>query len=82
MYGYYIHDKLDMTLEFGSSLYDNIIDFDDFDLDEDELYSCFIENSLEMHYFVLTVKGNNLILNSTYGGQEEIINKKFNENLD
>ena len=39
------------------------------------LYRKFIRNA----QFILTVKGDFLILNSTYGGQEGIINKRFNK---
>lgn len=80
MYAYYVHNNLGFDHDINGAIYENTVDILDFNLDKNGLYSCYIENDVEFHHFILIVQNDLLTLISTYGGQEGIIHKKFNKN--
>jgi hypothetical protein len=46
---------------------------------EDGIYDCHIDNNFEMHYFVLLINKNKIILMQTYGGSNKITIKEFDK---
>ena len=79
LFAYFIHNKYSLPIHNYECVYDISIHLSYFKIEKDGLYSCFICNDTEMHHFILMVNGNNLTLLSTYGGQEGIINKRYNK---
>lgn len=84
LYSLYIHTLLDLPMsEDGCEcVYNNhitnIYDIPNI-LENNGIYSFYHANKTEFHNFILLVNENDLNLFSTYGGQKDIINVKFDK---
>ena len=78
IFAYYIHCKYNLPTLNYDPLYE--VETTKFDLDKNGIYSYFMSHKTELHHFVLFVNNDDVILMSTYGGQENIIKIKYNKN--
>ncbi len=80
MFAYYIHVKYGLPIMNCEAFYQ--LDAENgFDLNKNGIYSYLMCNDTEIHHFVLFVNDDNLIMRATYGGQENIIEIKYDKNV-
>jgi hypothetical protein len=79
MFAYYIHYIYNLPILNYDPLYE-VKQTSKFNLNKNGIYSYFMCHNTEMHHFVLFVDNDDLILISTYGGQEGIIKIKYDKN--
>ncbi len=79
MFAYYIHCKYNLPILNNDPLYE-VDQTTKFNLDKNGIYSYFMSHNTEMHHFVLFVNDDEIILMSTYGGQKNIIEIKYDKN--
>ena len=77
LFAYYFHNKFDLPILNYSCFYEQKQNIIDMNLDKNGIYSYFMSSDTEFHHFVLVVNNDDVILNSTYGGQTEFINIKY-----
>ena len=79
MFAYYIHCKYNLPIVNNEPLYEVELTTN-FNLDKNGIYSYFMSHNTEIHHFVLFVNNDKIILMSTYGGQNNIIEIKYDKN--
>lgn len=79
MFSYYVHTKYGLPIQNYEAFYEEEQN-SEFNLNKNGIYSYFMSHNTEMHHFILFVNNDNLTLMSTYGGQKNIIEIKYNKN--
>ena len=51
-----IHNKLELKYNKNNAIYDYTVNISDFNLDRNGLYSCYFDNDVEFHHFILIVE--------------------------
>ena len=80
MFAYYTHIKYNLPTLNHEPLYETNQE-DEFNLNQNGIYSYFMCHNSEMHHFVLFVNNNDLIMRATYGGQKNIIEIKYDKTI-
>lgn len=86
LYALFVHTLVDLPISddgcecIYNNHVENIHDIPNV-LEYDGIYSFYHANKTEFHHFILIVNGNDLQLLSTYGGQKDIIDIKFDKTL-
>jgi len=78
MFAYYIHCKYNLPTLNYEPLYE--VQTINLNINKNGIYSYFMSHKTEMHHFILFVNNNDVGLMSTYGGQKNIIEIKYNKN--
>ena len=79
LFAYYAHVKYNLPILNYEAIYDVEQNINEINLESNGIYSYFMSHKTEFHHFILHVNGNDVILYSTYGGQQNIISIKYNK---
>lgn len=80
LFAYYIHKKFNLPTLNHECIHEHVQNISEIKLDNNGIYSYIMSNNTEMHYFILFVNSDDVILKSTYGGQKNIITKNYKKN--
>ena len=80
VFAYFIHVKYGLPIQNYENEYEQYQDINNMNLNENGIYSYFMDHNTECHHFVLFVKDDKLILKSTYGGQFHYILIRYDKN--
>lgn len=80
-FAYFFHKKFGLPVKDYECVYEKDISPDELEeaLEHDGIYSFFTSNNTEFHHFIILLKENKIELISTYGGQQGLIQKKYNK---